>query len=139
MPYDPALSRAALLDKMNAWYNGYRFEENAESVYNPGSVNLFFDRKEFQNFWFATGTPTFLINLLKKEGNFQLDKAGISALCLECAEIENIQISGLLYQTGYLTIQVRDEYGLYHLDYPNREVKLAMEDYILQAVGSASR
>jgi hypothetical protein len=133
------LSRAALLDEMKAWYNGYRFEECAESVYNPVSINNFFSMKKFENFWFATGTPTFLINLLKKEGSFQLDKAEISALDLECADIENIQPCGLLYQTGYLTIQARDEYGLYHLDYPNREVKLAMEDFILQAVGSASR
>ncbi|MEY3248217.1 MAG: hypothetical protein RL742_260, partial [Bacteroidota bacterium] len=56
------LSRAALLDEMKAWYNGYRFHHLGQKVYNPVSVNLFFDRKEFENFWFATGTPTFLIN-----------------------------------------------------------------------------
>lgn len=47
---------------MRLWYSGYRFEENAEPVYNPVSVNMFFDQREFKIFWFATGTPTFLIN-----------------------------------------------------------------------------
>ncbi|MEQ1745271.1 MAG: AAA family ATPase, partial [Saprospiraceae bacterium] len=66
------LMREDLLEKMRVWYNGYRFHYLSEKVYNPVSVNLFFDRKEFENFWFATGTPTFLINLLKKEGIYEL-------------------------------------------------------------------
>jgi hypothetical protein len=52
------LHRQELLDQMREWYNGYRFEESAEKVYNPMTVNIFFDWKEFENFWFATGTPT---------------------------------------------------------------------------------
>jgi hypothetical protein len=58
------LSRDELLEEMRIWYNGYRFHHRAEKVYNPLSVNMFLYRKEFANFWFATGTPTFLINLL---------------------------------------------------------------------------
>ncbi|MFZ4428351.1 MAG: AAA family ATPase, partial [Saprospiraceae bacterium] len=66
------LSRDQLLEQMRDWYNGYRFHQSAETVYNPVSVNNFFDRKQFDNFWFATGTPTFLIQILKQQGVFDL-------------------------------------------------------------------
>jgi len=139
VPYDPALSRAALLNEMKAWYNGYRFHHLGQKVYNPVSVNLFFDRKEFENFWFATGTPTFLINLLKKEGIFQLKAADQTVLDFDSFDLEDIRPYGLLYQTGYLTIQSRDEYGQYTLDYPNREVKNAMVAYLMEAFGGVSK
>jgi hypothetical protein len=133
------MSREALLNEMKAWYNGYRFEEHAESVYNPVSLNNFFSLKKFENFWFATGTPTFLINLLKKEGIFQLNAAGQTVLDFDSFDLEDIRPYGLLYQTGYLTIQSRDEYGQYTLDYPNREVKNAMVAYLMEAFGGVSK
>jgi hypothetical protein len=133
------LSRSALLEELKSWYNGYRFEENAESVYNPVSVNNFFSIKKFENFWFATGTPTFLVNLLKKEGVFQLNAAEQTVLDFDSFDLEDIRLYGLLYQTGYLTIQSRNEYGQYLLDYPNREVKNAMLAYLLEAFGGVSK
>lgn len=66
------LSRVELLEQMRIWYNGYRFEEDAASVYNPVSTNLFFEQQKFQNFWFATGTPSFHCQCLKAEGVFDL-------------------------------------------------------------------
>ncbi|MDX2134098.1 MAG: AAA family ATPase [Saprospiraceae bacterium] len=133
------LSREDLLEKLRLWYNGYRFHHASEKVYNPVSVNMFFDRKEFENFWFATGTPTFLIDLLKKEGVFELNPAGQTVLDFDTFDLEDIRPYGLLYQTGYLTIQSRDEYGQYTLDYPNREVKDAMVAYLLEAFGGVSK
>ncbi|MDW8231126.1 MAG: AAA family ATPase, partial [Saprospiraceae bacterium] len=56
------MTQEALLEKVRYWYNGYRFHAHAEAVYNPVSVNLFLRRQEFGNYWFATGTPTFLVN-----------------------------------------------------------------------------
>ncbi len=100
---------------------------------------MFFDRKEFENFWFATGTPTFLVNLLKKEGIYQLNPGGQTILDFDSFELEDILPYGLLYQTGYLTIQSRDEFGQYVLDYPNREVKNAMLTYLLEAFGGVSK
>ncbi|MCS7036022.1 MAG: AAA family ATPase [Saprospiraceae bacterium] len=52
-----------LLEQLRYWYNGYRFDERAETVYNPVSINNFFSFQKFQNYWFATGTPTFLITV----------------------------------------------------------------------------
>jgi hypothetical protein len=117
------LSRDALIDKMRFWYNGYRFEENAETVYNPVSINNFFSLQKFENFWFETGTPSFLINLLKQEGLYNLSLGELSELDFDGFDLEDLRPSGLLYQTGYLTIKARDEHGFYTLDYPNQEVK----------------
>jgi hypothetical protein len=133
------LSQAELLEKMREWYNGYRFEETAQSVYNPVSVNLFFQVYKFENFWFTTGTPSFLVNLLKQEGIFDLNHQGHTQLDFDSFDLEDLKIYGLLYQTGYLTIQSRDEYGQYLLDYPNLEVKNAMLAYLLEAFGGVSK
>ncbi|MFN7266140.1 MAG: AAA family ATPase [Bacteroidota bacterium] len=133
------LSREELLEELRIWYNGYRFEEDADRVYNPVSVNNFFSVGKFQNFWFATGTPTFLVNILKREGIYQLHLNNISALDFDSFDLDDIRPYGLLYQTGYLTIQSRDEYGLYSLDYPNREVKDSMLTYLMEAFGGVSK
>ncbi len=133
------LSRKELLDKVKVWYNGYRFEENAVTVYNPVSVNNFFYQNKFDNYWFATGTPTFLIQLLKKEGVYDLHQMGQSTLDFDSFDLEDIRLFGLLYQTGYLTIQSRDEFGQYTLDYPNLEVKNSMLAYLFETFGGVSK
>ncbi len=134
-----SLSREELLSQLREWYNGYRFHHKGGKVYNPVSVNNFFDRYEFENFWFATGTPTFLINLLKQQGVYNLHAVGQSILDFDSFDLEDIRLYGLLYQTGYLTIQSRDEFGQYNLDYPNREVKNSMLAYLFEAFGGVSK
>jgi len=126
-----AMPRPILLDKLKEWYNGYRFEENAEKVYNPVSVNHFFSRNKFQNFWFSTGTPSFLIHLLKKEGIYDLHLPAIHLNALETFELENLNIESILYQTGYLTIQHVTNDGFFQLAYPNKEVKDAMLEVLM--------
>ena len=133
------LSHTELLEKLREWYNGYRFHQDAETMYNPVSINNFLDRKEFDNFWFATGTPTFLIQLLKEKGVFDLTGMGQTTLDFDSFDLEDIRLFGLLYQTGYLTIQSRDEFGHYTLDYPNREVKNSMLAYLFEAFGGVSK
>ncbi|MDW8229721.1 MAG: AAA family ATPase, partial [Saprospiraceae bacterium] len=66
------LTREQLLEQLRYWYNGYRFEERAETLYNPVSINSFFFFQKFQNYWFATGTPTFLVNLLRTQGVYDV-------------------------------------------------------------------
>ncbi len=133
------MTRTDLLDKIRLWYNGYRFEESAETVYNPVSCNLFFYEKKFENFWFATGTPTFLINLLKQEGLYDIEHKEHAQLDFDSFDLEDLRAYGLLYQTGYLTIKSRNEYGLYILDYPNHEVKNSMYAYLLEAFGGVRK
>jgi hypothetical protein len=126
------MSRIELLAKMKQWYNGYRFQANAEKVYNPVSCNLFFYEKEFKNFWFATGTPSFLVNLLKKEGIYDLYFPAINLSGFESFDLDRLKPIAILFQTGYLTIQHEDEDGLIQLDYPNKEVRDSMLEILIE-------
>jgi hypothetical protein len=128
------LLRPALLDEIKHWYNGYRFSEKDISVYNPFSTLLLFKQQKFSAHWFATGTPTFLVNLIQER---QFDIANIENLKIREAdlsvfEIDKLSVLPLLYQTGYLTIKFYDRSsGHYELDYPNREVEVAFLESLL--------
>ncbi len=124
------LSRTELLAKLQHWYNGYSW--NTEHyVYNPFSILNFFQAKRFRNFWFETGTPTFLIKLIRRDWLYKLDKLEISERAFSSYDIEQLQTIPILFQTGYLTLKSCDEHGLYQLDYPNAEVKEALLEYMI--------
>ena len=123
------MDRSELLRQLKEWYNGYRFEEDAATVYNPVSIAKFFESGgKFKNFWFETGTPKFLIDLLKQNSydlpsleNLELDETGFAAY-----EITHLAVEPLLFQTGYITLHgYNPETMLYTLGYPNMEVKNA--------------
>jgi hypothetical protein len=118
------------LENMKIWYNGYSWDAETY-IYNPFSVLNFFKKKEFNNFWFETGTPTFLVKLLNK--NFQYDFETLEAdpNIFNAYTLEKLEYIPLLFQTGYLTIKGRTKYGMYQLGYPNKEVKDAMMKYLL--------
>lgn len=121
--------RAALLAQIKKWYNGYSWDAQ-HFVYNPFSILNFFAKKSFENFWFETGTPTFLIKLLNRQRQYDLENVRVGPLVLSAFEIERIDPYTLLFQTGYLTICARDEQA-YTLSYPNQEVKNALLQYLL--------
>jgi hypothetical protein len=126
------ISEEALLDKIRFWYNGYCFTGDCEKVYNPFSTLLLFYNKNFSNYWFESGTPTFLINLAKKN-DFTIESIPleIGELSFSTYDIEKLQLVPLLFQTGYLTLKGYDkESMLYSLDYPNFEVKNAFLTYL---------
>lgn len=128
------MQKAALLDKIRYWYNGFRFAERGESVYNPFSLLLLFKEERFDNFWFATGTPTFLVNLIRDNhyGLQDVTEQQLGHLAFGTYEIERLDIAPLLFQTGYLTIKGYDpERRLYDLYYPNFEVEDAFLTYLL--------
>ena len=105
-------------------YDGYRFSERNVRVYNPFSILEAFDHQRLKDYWFATGTPTFLVNVLKQE---HYDLSRIEGLQVDRSifttfEIDNLNPEALLFQTGYLTIENVDG-EIYTLGYPNREVK----------------
>ncbi len=132
------VSQSELLQRMQNWYNGYRFAADCENVYNPFSTLQFFFHRRFSNFWFETGTPTFLIKLIK-ERDFdigQLDYVEVSEIEFSTYEIEHLSLLPLLFQTGYLTIKgvQQDLFGdVFTLSYPNFEVKNAFVTYLLSA------
>lgn len=132
------LSAEELLTQIRTWYNGFRFAHGGESVYNPFSTIQFFLDQRFSNYWFATGTPYFLVKLLReRQYDLQsLERVEADDLLLQIYEIENLSIIPLLYQTGYLTIKESesDEYGTFYiLSYPNNEVRHSFVTYLLNA------
>ena len=121
------------LEKMKLWYNGYSWD--AETfVYNPFSVLNFFANKQYRNFWFETGTPTFLVRLMRKRFEYKLEETVVGDLILESFTLEkfdHLDVNSLLLQTGYLTIKEITPYGKFVLNYPNREVKHAFGQLLL--------
>ncbi|TWI66925.1 PD-(D/E)XK nuclease superfamily protein [Desulfobotulus alkaliphilus] len=116
------------------WYNGYNF--SGTSVYNPFDILLFLDTKEFNNFWFETATPAFLIEILKEKKYLipNLEKLYATEALLGSFDIDFIELETILFQTGYLTI--KDSYYLgsrkmYELSFPNHEVKMSLTEFIL--------
>jgi PAS domain-containing protein len=126
------LSREDLLEELRIWYNGYRFHQKAEKVYNPVSINSFFDRNEFYNFWFATGTPSFLVNLLKKEGTSRINLTPFNQNGFGCLHLHRISLEIVLFQTGFLTIGEKNEDDLVQLIFPNKEVKETFQEMQLE-------
>jgi hypothetical protein len=128
------LSHQVLLDKIKYWYNGYRFSKEEISVYNPFSTLLLFKQQEFSVHWFATGTPTFLINLIQEQqfDIADLENLKIKAVNFSTYEIDKLSVLPLLYQTGYLTIKsYHADKEYYELGYPNWEVEISFLDSLL--------
>lgn len=123
-------SSSNLLEGIRSHYNGYSWDGKT-SIYNPYSVMSFLTNGDFRNFWFETGTPTFLLKLMRKDWLYKLDNLEVSEQTFSSYDIENLQPLAILFQTGYLTIKEKGDFGLYTLDYPNAEVKEALLSYII--------
>jgi hypothetical protein len=126
------ISTDALHREIKEWYNGYNWT-GKERIYNPFSILNYFKSGQFRNYWFATGTPTFLIKLLHDGWQYRLDDLEVSATLLDTLQIENPDFRSLLFQTGYLTIKNELAFNVYTLDYPNLEVKDSLSQHLLGA------
>ncbi len=139
-PELPGLGRDGIRD----WYNGYNWL-GEERVYNPFDVLLLFDRRRFGAWWFETGTPGFLVDMLlaRGVGSPELDGMLASDELLSAFDVDHIGTEALLFQTGYLTILDAEDIDgdlLYRLGYPNREVRQSLNRSLLNAMApDASR
>jgi hypothetical protein len=118
--------------KVRQWYNGYSWG-GTEKVYNPFSILSFFQGGgEYSNFWFETGTPTFLIREMKKRAYYFPERIEVSQNKINAFDLTRLDPISVLFQTGYLTIlKYEPEDHLYTLDYPNMEVRQSMEQSLL--------
>ena len=121
-------------EQIQEWYNGYNWL--GEGVYNPYDVLKLFDTREFDNYWFETGTPTFLIDLLfqRKVSSIKLDSMLSSSAMLSNFDVNHITHEALLFQSGYLTIHEVKKVGsqtYYRLGYPNKEVYQSLNESLL--------
>jgi len=120
------LSPEALLDKIRQWYDGFCFAPDGENVYNPFSTMQLFDAQQFSNYWFESGTPSFLIKLIKERRHDlqRFKEIKVREISFSTYDIKSLAITPLLYQTGYLTIKAYEpKRQRYTLSYPNREVE----------------
>lgn len=129
------ISYKQMRTQIKEWYNGYQFSKQASSVYNPFSIGYALSKKEFENYWFKSGTPTFLINMIKERSE-DFDPTDLQATdLLGSFDITDIPINILMFQAGYLTIRSYDPQSeMYTLDYPNMEVKKYLQPYLLEAL-----
>ena len=128
------LSRKETIAKLKENYDGYHFSPSSPDVFNPFSLLCCFDRKDFGAYWFASGTPTYLINMLRKFSVLptKIGKMYARASAFD-APTENMRtITPLLYQSGYITIKDYDRMSqLYLLDLPNKEIKVGLFESLL--------
>lgn len=122
-------------EKIRDWYNGYKFNINGRKVYNPFSIlNFFYGGGEYKNFWYATGTPTFLMKLCRERQLYDFESVKLNKGDLGNFDIENLKIEPLLFQTGYLTIVEEDAlFDEFTLTFPNKEVKSSYIRNLLEA------
>ncbi len=132
------VTRAKLLKTMKLWYDGYSWDSE-NFVYNPYSVLTLLQKKKFSNYWFNTGTPTFLTKQIRenkidvKELEDSLERIEGS---FDSYDLDNIDIYTLLFQAGYLTLKEKtvnpeDLEITYKISYPNKEVKDSFYDYLI--------
>ena len=121
-------------ERLKEQYDGYHFSRNSEGVYNPYSLLKAFKQKEVSNYWFESGTPTFLIRQLQ---HFRTDITAMEQLEVPASAFDQptenmLDALPLLYQSGYLTIKGYDrEAQMYTLSIPNQEVRVGYADGLL--------
>ena len=121
-------------DELKERYDGYHFVENSVGIYNPFSLLNTFAKRKFGNYWFETGTPTYLAELLKMHNydlhnieNIETDEDTLNSI--DSSSTNPIPV---IYQSGYLTIKDYDrEFGTYYLGFPNREVDEGFMKFLL--------
>ncbi len=128
------LTYEATCAKLKEQYEGYHFEYGTEGIYNPFSLLNTFNKRKFRDYWFETGTPSFLVELLKQT-NYDLDrlqKEEVTSDVLNSIDSMSRNPIPVIYQSGYLTIKgYDDEFKTYHLGFPNQEVEQGFIKYLM--------
>ena len=124
-----------MIEKLKKKYDGYHFSEDLIGIYNPFSLCNAFETKKMGDYWFESGTPTFMVRLLEQkffnipdlEGNVEM-----SSKLFEEYRITSENIAPFLFQTGYLTVKAySEEFDTYTLGFPNDEVRYAFLDRLM--------
>jgi hypothetical protein len=128
-------TRQALLTEIKIWYNGYSWD-GKKTLYNPFGILLFLNSYDFQSYWFASGTPSFLIKKIEENHFFYFENMEADLNFLDQYSLDNLEITSLLFQTGYLTIKEKSKFGELVLSFPNKEVQLATYTFLIDDMGN---
>lgn len=115
-------------------YDGYHFVENSPGIYNPFSLLNTFSKRKFGSYWFETGTPTYLVDLLKRShyNLYNMAHTETDSDVLNSIDSTSTNPIPVIYQSGYLTIKGYDRrFGIYRLGFPNREVEEGFMKFLL--------
>ena len=128
------LTREECIEKLRKMYDGYHFDEFSKNgVYNPFSLLNTFNNNIFRSYWFETGTPTYLVELLRRH-YYDLEEMATSDVTsdvINSVDAESTNPIPVIYQSGYLTIKGYDnEFQMYHLGFPNQEVEEGFIKYL---------
>jgi hypothetical protein len=121
-------------EKLRKRYDGYHFHQKSEGIYNPFSLLNTFAKGEFGSYWFETGTPTFLVQLLQRDKFYLPDLTEQQVTADFLNSIDSIDESPIpiIYQSGYLTIKEYDkEFQIYTLGFPNEEVEEGFTNFLM--------
>ena len=136
------MSKDECYEKLKKQYDGYHFSKKGVGVYNPFSLLNALDSRDFSDSWFASGTPTFLVETMKRN-HYDLEKLSheeATADLLGSLDAIDTNPIPLLYQSGYLTINGYDsEFGTYRLGFPNQEVERAFSRFLFRYYTPASQ
>ena len=128
------MTRDEAIDELKKNYDGYHFSAKSPDIFNPFSLLNCFSAKESGAYWFTSGTPTYLINMMRKFNTMPttLGKMYAKSSAFDAPTENMTAITPLLYQSGYLTIKDYDKYSqLYTLDLPNKEIKVGLFECLL--------
>ncbi len=129
------LTREQAIERLKSRYDGYHFTWPSPDVYNPFSLLNCFAKQKLDDYWFGSGTPTYLLNMMRKYDFLPTDlgeNAWVSKKQFDAATETMTTIMPLLYQSGYMTIKDYDEMSdLYELALPNNEVRVGLYDALL--------
>ncbi len=126
------------MDRLKEWYNGYNYF--GERVYNPFDILLFISNShDYRNYWWSTGNPSFLIDLIRSKNYSIPDIENFEATdaILDSFDVDNIELEPLLWQTGYLTIKEKYTHAnriKYRLEVPNLEIQHSLNDFFIDVL-----
>ena len=121
----------AIMDKIRFWYDGFSWN-GKDFLYNPYSTMLLMKKQDFVNYWFDSGTPTFLVKLMNKDHKYIFENMRVSKDDYDWHDLKNLNYISIMLQTGYLTFKEDLGNGYFKASYPNKEVEKAFSKLLLQ-------
>lgn len=124
------VSEEAIMAKIKDWYDGFSWNA-VDFVYNPYSTMRLFGSLQFNNYWFETGTPTFLVRLINKAYDYQMRDIRVKSTIYDWYDLKDLDYLSIMLQTGYLTFKKHLHEKFYIVSYPNKEVENAFCEMLL--------
>lgn len=136
------MSKEQCYKELRQRYDGYHFCEDSIGIYNPFSLLSTLNKKKFGDYWFETGTPTLLVNLLKQTcfNLYDIEDEAVSSDLLGSVDSMKVNPIPVIYQSGYLTVKSYDsEFKEYRLGFPNEEVRMGFFNFLLPIYTNAKQ